>query len=196
MRTEMSSPALIDAFMRERNHLAQLDHPHIAPLLDGGVEADGRPWFAMRLVHGTAMDLWADQQRLGLKERIHLLLQACQALRYAHDRRVLHQDIKPGNLLVSTDGRVHLVDFGLSAVTGSLHGAVAPRVAVSNGYTAPEVLSGGAARITTPRWCSTSPSAGSATTTVWPRRRNKGLGTVLTGGAPLSFRAEIYPPEG
>ena len=79
MRTEMSSPALIDAFMRERNHLAQLDHPHIAPLLDGGVEADGRPWFAMRLVHGTAMDLWADQQRLGLKERIHLLLQACQA---------------------------------------------------------------------------------------------------------------------
>ena len=147
MRTEMSSPALIDAFMRERNHLAQLDHPHIAPLLDGGVEADGRPWFAMRLVHGTAMDLWADQQRLGLKERIHLLLQACQALRYAHDRRVLHQDIKPGNLLVSTDGRVHLVDFGLSAVTGSLHGAVAPRVAVSNGYTAPEVLSGGAASV-------------------------------------------------
>ncbi|WP_394695885.1 protein kinase [Pseudoxanthomonas japonensis] len=147
MRTEMSSPALIDAFMRERNHLAQLDHPHIAPLLDGGVEADGRPWFAMRLVHGTAMDLWADQQRLGLKERIRLLLQACQALRYAHDRRVLHQDIKPGNLLVSTDGRVHLVDFGLSAVTGSLHGAVAPRVAVSNGYTAPEVLSGGAASV-------------------------------------------------
>ena len=76
-----------------------------------------------------------------------LMLQACQALRYAHDRRVLHQDIKPGNLLVSTDGRVHLVDFGLSAVTGSLHGAVAPRVAVSNGYTAPEVLSGGAASI-------------------------------------------------
>ncbi len=145
MRAEMSSPALIDAFMRERNHLAQLDHPNIAPLLDGGVEADGRPWFAMRLVHGIAMDLWADQQRLALAERIRLLLQACQALRYAHGRHVLHQDIKPGNLLVSADGRVHLVDFGLSAVAGSMHGAAAPRVAVSNGYTAPEVLSGAAA---------------------------------------------------
>ncbi|CAN7539465.1 serine/threonine-protein kinase [Pseudoxanthomonas sp. LjRoot143] len=147
MRAEISSPALIDAFMRERNHLAQLDHPHIAPLLDGGVEADGRPWFAMRLVHGTAMDLWADQQRLGLAERMRLLLQACQALRYAHDHGVLHQDIKPGNLLVSTDGRVHLVDFGLSAVTGSLHGAAAPRIAVSNGYTPPDVLSGAAASV-------------------------------------------------
>lgn len=140
MRAEMSSPALIDAFMRERNHLAQLDHPHIAPLLDGGIEADGRPWFAMRLVHGTAMDLWADQQRLPLGERVRLLLQACQALRYAHARGVLHQDIKPGNLLVSADGSVHLVDFGLSALAGGLHEM--PRLAVSNGYTAPEVLSG------------------------------------------------------
>lgn len=145
MRAGMSSPALIDAFMRERNHLAHLDHPHIAPLLDGGIEADGRPWFAMRLVHGTAMDLWADQQRLTLVERIRLLLQACQALRYAHGHGVLHQDIKPSNLLVSDDGRVHLVDFGLSAVIGGLDGMAPPRIAVSNGYTAPEVLTGAAA---------------------------------------------------
>ncbi|WP_334179676.1 serine/threonine-protein kinase [Pseudoxanthomonas sp.] len=145
MRAEMSSPHLIDAFMRERNHLAHLDHPNIAPLLDGGIEADGRPWFAMRLVHGTAMDLWADQQRLTLAERIRLLLQACDALRYAHGHGVLHQDIKPGNLLVSADGRVHLVDFGLSAVTGSLDGAAPARIAISNGYAAPEILHGAAA---------------------------------------------------
>ena len=145
MRAGMSSPTLIEAFMRERNHLAQLDHPHIAPLLDGGIEADGRPWFAMRLVHGTAVDLWADQQRLSLTERVRLLLQACQALRYAHGRGMLHQDIKPGNLLVSADGHVHLIDFGLSAMMDGLESAPQPRIAVSNGYTAPEVLSGAAA---------------------------------------------------
>lgn len=149
MRAEMSSPTLIDAFMRERNHLAQLDHPHIAPLLDGGIEADGRPWFAMRLVHGIAIDQWADQQRLALAERIRLLLQACEALQYAHARGVLHQDIKPSNLLVSADGRVHLVDFGLSAVLGGFQGAAPPRIAVSNGYAAPEVLSGAAATAAT-----------------------------------------------
>jgi hypothetical protein len=145
MRAGMSSPALVDAFMRERNHLAQLDHPHIAPLLDGGIEADGRPWFAMRLVHGTAMDAWADRQRLPLADRVRLLLQVCQALHYAHGRGVLHQDIKPGNLLVSPDGRMHLVDFGLSAMIGGLEAPAPARVAVSNGYTAPEVLAGAAA---------------------------------------------------
>ena len=145
MRAGMSSPTLIEAFMRERNHLAQLDHPHIAPLLDGGIEADGRPWFAMRLVHGTALDLWADQQRLSLAERIRLLLQVCQALRYAHGRGMLHQDIKPGNLLVSADGHVHLIDFGLSAMMDGLESAAQPCIAVSNGYTAPELLTGAAA---------------------------------------------------
>lgn len=143
MRAGMSTPALIDAFMRERNHLAQLDHPHIATLLDGGIEDDGRPWFAMRLVHGTAMDLYADQRRLPLSARVRLLLQACQALRYAHARRLLHQDIKPGNLLVSDDGRVQLIDFGLSALVDGLEGQHTPRLAVSSGYTAPEVLAGG-----------------------------------------------------
>ena len=147
MRAEMASPALIDAFMRERHHLAQLDHPHIAPLLDGGIEADGRPWFAMRLVDGTAMDLWADRQRLSLPDRIRLLLQVCQALRYAHGHGVLHQDIKPGNLLVSADGRVHLVDFGLSAMVGGLDASALPRLAVTNGYTAPDVLAGTTASV-------------------------------------------------
>lgn len=145
MRAEMSTPVLIDAFMRERNHLAQLDHPHIAPLLDGGVEGDGRPWFAMRLVQGTALDVYANRHRLPLEARVRLLLQACEALRYAHGRRVLHQDIKPCNVLVSADGRVQLIDFGLSAMIDGLEGGHLPRLAITNGYTAPEVLAGGTA---------------------------------------------------
>jgi serine/threonine-protein kinase len=139
IRREMSSSSLIDAFMRERNHLAQLDHPHIAPLLDGGIEADGHPWFAMQLVQGTSIDLWADQQALTLTDRVRVLLQVCDALHYAHSRGVLHQDIKPGNVLVAQEGRVYLVDFGLSAV---IDGAASPRIAVSNGYAAPEILAG------------------------------------------------------
>lgn len=142
IRTEVSSPSLVDAFMRERNHLAQLEHPHIAPLLDGGIEADGHPWFAMQLVQGTSIDAWADQQSLSLAERVRLLLQACDALHYAHSQSVLHQDIKPGNVLVAQDGRVYLVDFGLSAVIDGVDGPASPRIAVSNGYAAPEVLAG------------------------------------------------------
>lgn len=68
IRTEMSSSVLVDAFMRERNHLAKLDHPNIAPLLDGGVEADGSPWFAMRLVLGSSIDEWADQRVLEIEQ--------------------------------------------------------------------------------------------------------------------------------
>ena len=147
IRSEMSSPSLIDAFMRERNHLAQLDHPHIAPLLDGGIEPDGHPWFAMQLVQGTSIDLWADQQALTLTERVRLLLQACDALHYAHSRGVLHQDIKPGNVLVAQDGRVYLVDFGLSAVIDGADGTASPRIAVSNGYAAPEILAGQASSV-------------------------------------------------
>lgn len=147
IRAEMSSPVLVDAFMRERNHLAKLDHPNIAPLLDGGVEGDGRPWFAMRLVQGVSVDQWADQQRLELGSRISLLLQACRALQYAHAHGVLHQDIKPGNLLVSPDGVVHLVDFGLSTLMSGREGDTAAPIAVSNGYTAPELLTGGAASV-------------------------------------------------
>ena len=147
IRAEMSSPVLVDAFMRERNHLAKLDHPNIAPLLDGGVEGDGRPWFAMRLVQGVSVDQWADQQRLDLGSRISLLLQACRALQYAHAHGVLHQDIKPGNLLVSPDGVVHLVDFGLSTLMSGREGDTAAPIAVSNGYTAPELLTGGAASV-------------------------------------------------
>ena len=147
IRAEMSSPILVDAFMRERSHLAKLDHPNIAPLLDGGVEADGRPWFAMRLVQGVSIDEWAEQQRLDLPARIRLLLQACRALQYAHAHGVLHQDIKPGNLLVSADGVVHLVDFGLSTLMGGRDSGASPPIAVSSGYTAPELLTGGTASV-------------------------------------------------
>lgn len=134
------SPQLVEALLNERNTLAQLDHPNIAPLLDGGVDEHGQPWFAMRFVNGSPIDQWSDRRQLGVRQRVALLIQVCDAIAYAHQLMVLHQDIKPSNVLVTEDGRVQLLDFGL-ATTLDIERQL-PRVAFSHGYTAPEALMG------------------------------------------------------
>lgn len=90
IRQELTNPRLIDAFRNERSTLAQLDHPGIAPLLDGGIDPHGHPWFAMRLVEGEPIHLWCDKRRASLRTRVELLARACDALAYAHGRMVLH----------------------------------------------------------------------------------------------------------
>jgi eukaryotic-like serine/threonine-protein kinase len=150
IRRELSSPTLVASFLRERATLARLDHPGIATLIDGGVDDVGNPWFAMRYVQGEQIDLWCDRRRADIRQRVALVVQACDALAYAHAQRVLHQDIKPSNLLVTHEGQVQLLDFGLTAsltATGSL-----PRVAMSQGYTAPEALSSPAPQVTADVW--------------------------------------------
>lgn len=139
IRQELTSPRLIDAFLNERNTLAQLDHPGIAHLLDGGVDEHGVPWFAMRYVEGETIDQWCDHHRSSVRQRIELMLQACEALAFAHQRTVLHQDIKPSNLLVTVEGQVQIVDFGLAATLAG--DRPLRRIAVSHGYAAPESLS-------------------------------------------------------
>ncbi|MBF6025002.1 serine/threonine-protein kinase [Lysobacter niastensis] len=149
IRRELDSPTLAAAFVRERSALAQLEHPNIASLLDGGVEADGRPWFAMRYVEGVSIDQFCDDAALDIHARIALLLQACNALAYAHRNGVLHHDIKPSNLLVTPEGQVQLLDFGLCSAMSASAPEPAPEagsggalLAASPGYTAPERLTG------------------------------------------------------
>ncbi|KAB8172210.1 protein kinase [Lysobacter maris] len=138
IRAEMVSPELAAALCDERNLLAQLDHPGIATLLDGGVDDGGHPWFAMRFVDGIPIDTWCDERRIGISERVGLLLQACEALAHAHAQGILHQDIKPSNLLVTPEGRVQVVDFGIAS-TFSLHETdPQPCLALSPDYCAPE----------------------------------------------------------
>ena len=103
----------IQLFQRERELLAQLEHPGIARLIDGGVTERWRPWLAMEYVEGTPIHEHAASNRLSVDERIELFLQACDALDYAHRQLVLHRDIKPANILVDAAGKVRLVDFGL-----------------------------------------------------------------------------------
>lgn len=150
MRQELSSPRLVDSFLREREALAALEHPGIATLVDGGIDAGGRPWFAMRYVDGLPIDQWCERHRAGLSQRVDLLVQICDALAYAHARLVLHQDIKPSNLLVTPQAQVQLLDFGLTASLAA--DTLAPRVAISDGYAPPEALSGDRPAVTSDLW--------------------------------------------
>lgn len=150
IRSELTSPRLIDSFRRERDALAALEHPGIATLFDGGVEPDGHPWFAMRYVQGAQIDAWCDARGAGLQQRVDLLMQVCDALAYAHQRRVLHQDIKPSNLMVTDAGQVQVLDFGLAASLAATD--VLPRIAASDSYTAPEAMAGAMPAMTMDIW--------------------------------------------
>lgn len=127
-------------FRRERQALADLRHPHIARLLDGGRTDDGRPWLAMEFIDGTRIDRHCAMQALPQRKRLDLFLQVCAAVAFAHARGVLHRDIKPSNVLVDTDGSARLLDFGIAQMLGS-DDAPAPR-AYTPGFASPEQVRG------------------------------------------------------
>lgn len=130
-------------FALEREVVARLRHPHIAQLLDGGEGADGELWYAMELVEGAALTAHCDQRRLDLRARVGLLIDLCEAVGHAHRHSILHRDIKPSNVLVTADGQLKLIDFGIAKTLGDDHGdltvdsrPMTPR------YAAPEQLRG------------------------------------------------------
>lgn len=101
-------------FHHERRILARLEHPNIAALLDGGVTDDGRSYFAMEFVEGERIDRYCASRALDIRDRIALVCQVCTAVHFAHQHLVIHRDIKPGNILVTADGTVKLLDFGIA----------------------------------------------------------------------------------
>lgn len=101
-------------FEQERQILARLEHPAIARLLDGGVDPKGRPFLVMERVDGLPIDRFCDQWRLGLDARLELLIEVARAVEHAHHRLVVHRDLKPTNILVSAEGQVKLLDFGIA----------------------------------------------------------------------------------
>lgn len=143
IQVDGTAPVLAEVLRNERDMLAMLEHPNIATLLDGGLDAEGCPWFAMQRVQGEPIDQWCDHHRLDLRARVRLFLQLCEGLRYAHGKGALHSDLKPSNVLVDESGRAVLLDFGLSSLTARSQGGGAPRLALSLGYTAPEVATTG-----------------------------------------------------
>jgi serine/threonine protein kinase len=110
--------AFIGRFQQEREILASLDHPNIARLLDAGATEEGLPYLVMELVEGQPIHQWCDARKLHISERIALLRTVCGAVRHAHQHLIVHRDLKPGNILVTPDGTVKLLDFGIAKLLG------------------------------------------------------------------------------
>jgi serine/threonine protein kinase len=115
----LDSELTLARFRRERQILANLAHPNVATLLDGGVTPDGRPFLVMEYVEGEPITTWCDARRLSVDARLALFRQVCDAVQYAHKNLVVHGDIKPGNILVTADGTAKLLDFGIAKLVGS-----------------------------------------------------------------------------
>ncbi|MCU0952647.1 MAG: serine/threonine-protein kinase, partial [Burkholderiaceae bacterium] len=105
---------LAERMARERDILAALEHPHIARLYDAGADRHGRPYLALEYVAGQPIDRYCQSHALDVKARLSLLLQICSAVAFAHGRLVVHRDLKPSNILVTPDGQVRLLDFGIA----------------------------------------------------------------------------------
>ncbi len=137
---------LVELFRAERQILASLDHPNIAGLLDGGTTEDGRPYLVMEYIDGVPIDRFCTERELGIDERVDLFRQVCATVQYAHQNLVVHRDIKPSNILVTPDGRPHLLDFGIAKL---LEGSALSRALPTTGqrlmtphYASPEQIAG------------------------------------------------------
>jgi serine/threonine protein kinase len=184
---ENEADAMVARFRRERQILANLEHPNIAQLLDGGTTADGSPYLVMEYVGGMPIDEYCDSRRLDVASRLRLFRTVCAAVHYAHQNLIVHRDLKPTNILVKSDGMVKLLDFGIAKLLNpDPSGTRLDRTATSM-------------RIMTPEYASPEQARGDAITTSSDVYT---LGIVLyellCGHRPFHSLAEILgdrPPE-
>ena len=117
IRLGMDTESVIARFELERQSLAMMDHPNIARVLDAGATASGRPYFVMELVDGERITDFCDATRLGIRQRLEIFVQVCQAIQHAHLKGVIHRDIKPSNILVRLQDETvmpKVIDFGIA----------------------------------------------------------------------------------
>jgi serine/threonine-protein kinase len=146
LRIGNDSESVVNRFRQERRILAALQHPNIAALYDGAITEDGLPYFVLEYVDGTPIDTYCNERQLDVRARIELFLQVVAAVQYAHQQLVVHRDIKPNNILVTQDGVVKLLDFGIAKVLDTESSEltadlVAP---LTLSYARPEQVKGGA----------------------------------------------------
>lgn len=144
----MDSDFIVRRFRHERQILASFDHPFIARLLDGGTTTDGLPYFVMEFVEGDTLYDFCDKKRLTIRERLEIFRQICAAVAYAHERAIIHRDIKPGNILFTKTGTPKLLDFGIAKVLDAelIHESVNPTASMMRlmtpDYASPEQVNG------------------------------------------------------
>lgn len=187
LKIGFDSAELISRFEAERHILARLIHPNIARLLDGGTSADGRPYLVMEHVEGEPIDQHCDRRRLSTRARLELFRDVCSAVQLAHQNLVVHRDLKPANILVTAEGTVKLLDFGIAKL-------LAPQPAEAEAATSPTLAQLGGAPLT-PRYASPEQVRGEPITTA---SDVYSLGVVLyellTGHRPYRFET-LTPAE-
>lgn len=143
----LASGEVLRRFRAERQILATLQHANIVTLIDGGLAGDGRPYLVMELVEGEPITRHCAERRSSLPDRLRLVQQVCSAVQYAHQHAVIHRDLKPGNILVTADGLVKVLDFGIAKLVDASTPAAdatltaGPRALTPN-YASPEQLRG------------------------------------------------------
>lgn len=144
LRGDAVTPEFVERFRNERQVLANFDHPNIARILDGGDTTDAMPFYVMEYVEGRPIDRHCDEDKLSLNDRLKLFQKLCGALQYLHQNNVIHRDLKPGNILVSTEGVVKLLDFGIAKQLGpqSLELTTADGTPLTPAYASPEQFTG------------------------------------------------------
>ena len=141
----MDSDAIVKRFVMERQILANLDHPNIARLLDGGTTAEGLPYFVLEYVEGTNIKSYSDERRLSITERLKLFRRVCEAVTFAHQNLIVHRDLKPSNIVVTTDGTPKLLDFGIAKLISGAspaEGTMTIGRVLTPEYASPEELRG------------------------------------------------------
>jgi non-specific serine/threonine protein kinase/serine/threonine-protein kinase len=122
IKAAWASPELLRRFEQESQALGRLHHPGIAQIYEAGSADTGfgvQPFFAMELIHGMPLVEYADERKLGPRQRMELMIQVCDAVQHAHQRGIIHRDLKPGNILVDEAGQPKILDFGLARITDS-----------------------------------------------------------------------------
>jgi eukaryotic-like serine/threonine-protein kinase len=146
VRRGLDTDDILRRFRNERQILAQLDHPNIARLIDGGTTDDGLPYFVMEYVNGEPIGAYCDAHGLSTPERLNLFRKVCVAVTYAHQNLVIHRDLKPSNILVASDGEPKLLDFGIAKLLGQDEEALVQTMTVQRimtpEYASPEQVKG------------------------------------------------------
>ena len=148
LRRGLDTDDLVARFRAERQMLSALDHPSIAKILDGGALPDGRPYLVLEYVDGLQITDWCEENRADIRTRLRLLISVLQAVHHAHRHLIVHRDIKPSNILVSQEGHVSLLDFGIaklldpSAVPGASTLTRTGVALLTPGYGSPEQCAG------------------------------------------------------
>jgi len=151
MRADMRSVEIEHRFKTERQILAGLEHRNIARLLDGGTTDNGMPYVVMELVNGEPIDRYCSHHQLKIRDRVQLFLQVCTAVSHAHQQLIVHRDLKPTNILVTSDGSVKLLDFGIAKLlqADSINQNVEQNETITSlrmmtlDYASPEQITGG-----------------------------------------------------